>query len=186
MTLPAPCALLRGRHAEIINLRCRVGYKYWLKFRLHVITDERISRKCAPFFLPSSVSFSLEREIFGVCNAACLCWHSSNELLFPVIYLPLAPTYIFFPFHLFIVFLFSLFQLHFTRSHFILYTFTSAIRMCPVQLSQFSEYNTSWMIGKSEFDFLPKQRYFGAPQPDYLWVPPSLLSNRFRVIFPWI
>lgn len=104
---------------------------------------------------------------------------------FPVIYLSLAPTYIFFHFHLFIVFLFSSFLLHFTRSRFILYTFTSSIPMCPGQLSQYSEYNTSSIIGKSEFDFLPKQRYFCAPQPDYLWVPPSLLSNRFRLIFPW-
>lgn len=31
------------------------------------------------------MSFSLEREIFGVCNAACLCWHSSNVLHFPVL-----------------------------------------------------------------------------------------------------
>jgi hypothetical protein len=50
MMLPTPCALVRVHHAEIINWRCHVGYKYWLKFRLHVITDERISHKCAPFF----------------------------------------------------------------------------------------------------------------------------------------
>jgi hypothetical protein len=49
MTLSAPCALLADPHAEI-NLRCHVGYQYWLKFRLHVITYERISHKCAPFF----------------------------------------------------------------------------------------------------------------------------------------
>jgi hypothetical protein len=143
--------------------------------------------RMGPVFWPV-LSFSLEREIFYVCNAACLCWHSSIARLFPVIYLPLTPTYIFFfffPFHLFIVFFFSLFLLHFTRSHFILCTFTSAILMCPGQLSQCSEYNMSWMIGKSEFDFLSTQRYFCAPQPDYLWVPPSLLSNRFCVIFSW-
>lgn len=178
MSLPAPSALLRDPHVEVSNLRCHVGCQYWLKFCLHVITDERISHKCAPFFdllcplvWKGRYSVYVMQLVFvDIHQMCCFFLYSHLHLLLPVpslhcVSLLLIPTSLY--------------------THFILHTFTSAILMCPAQRSQYSEYNTGWMIGKSEFDFLPKRRYFCAPQPDYLWVPPSLLSSRFRFIFPW-
>jgi len=45
---------------------------------------------------------------------------------------------------------------------------------------------TGWTIGVLGFDSHGDWEFFSSPpRPEWLWVPPSLLSNGYEGFFPW-